>query len=40
MSSTLFTASCKWQGPEDSEEIMYLGGTTQETYDNLILVDS
>lgn len=40
MSSTLFTASCKWQGPEDSEEIMYLGGTTQEVYDNLILVDS
>jgi hypothetical protein len=40
MSSTLFTASCKWQGPEDNEEIMYLGGTTQETYDNLILIDS
>ena len=40
MSNTLFTASCKWKGPEDTEELMYLSGTTQETYDNLLLVDS
>jgi hypothetical protein len=40
MSSTLFTSSCKWQGPEDSEIIIYLAGTTQEVYLDLELVDS
>ena len=40
MSNTLFTASCKWKGPDDSEELMYLAGTTQEIYDNLLLIDS
>ena len=40
MSNTLFTASCKWKGPEDSEELIYLSGTTQEIYDNLLLIDS
>ena len=40
MSNTLFIASCKWKGPEDSEELIYLSGTTQEIYDNLLLIDS
>lgn len=38
--STLFTANCLWQGPEDSEKLIYLSGITSEYYTNLTLVDS
>lgn len=38
--STLFTANCIWQGPEDSEKIIYLSGITSENYNDLLLIDS
>ena len=38
--STLFTANCIWQGPEDIEKIIYLSGITSENYNDLLLVDS
>jgi len=29
MIPTLFTASCLWQGPSDSEKIIYFAGTSK-----------
>lgn len=40
MSKTMFTASALWQGPYDSEEVVYFAGITQKTYTNLKLVNS
>ena len=40
MSKTLFTASTTWQGPMDTEPVVYFGGITQNLNDNIILVDS
>ncbi len=37
---TLYTASCKWRGPSDSEKVIYYAGITQNKYVNLKLVDS
>ena len=37
---TLYTASCKWRGPSDSEKVIYYAGITQNKYTNLKLVDS
>ena len=40
MSKTLYTAMTTWQGPYDSEEVVYLSGITQKIYKNLKLVNS
>ena len=37
---TLYTASCKWRGPSDSEKFIYYAGITQNKYINLKLVNS
>jgi len=37
---TLYTASCKWRGPADSEKVIYYAGITQDKFTNLKLVDS
>ena len=40
MIPTLFTASCLWQGPSDSEKIIYFSGTSKQEFTNVSLVDS
>ena len=40
MSRTMFTASSIWRGPDDAEKVVYFSGITQETFDNLLLVNS
>ena len=40
MSRTMFTASSIWRGPDDAEKVVYFSGITQETFDNLKLVNS
>ena len=40
MSKTLYTAMTTWQGPYDTEEVVYLSGITQKIYKNLKLVNS
>lgn len=40
MSKTLYTAMTTWQGPDDSEEVVYLSGITQKVFKNLKLVNS
>lgn len=37
---TMFTASCKWRGPSDSEKVIYYAGITQNKFTNLKLVNS
>lgn len=37
---TLYTASCKWRGPSDSEKFIYYAGITQNKHVNLKLVNS
>ena len=40
MIPTLFTASCLWRGPNDSEQVIYFCGTSKQTFNNVSLVDS
>jgi hypothetical protein len=40
MIPTLFTASCLWRGPNDSEQVIYFCGTSKQTFVNVSLVDS
>jgi len=40
MVPTIFTASCSWMGPNDSEKILYFSGTTKKRITNISLVDS
>ena len=40
MNKTLYTAMTTWQGPYDSESVVYLAGITQKIYKNLKLVNS
>ena len=40
MIATLFTASCLWKGPNDSEEIIYFSGISKKKFTNVSLVDS
>lgn len=40
MIATLFTASCLWKGPNDSEEKIYFAGISKKKYTNVSLVDS
>lgn len=40
MSKTLYTAMTTWQGPYDTESVVYLAGITQKVYKNLKLVNS
>jgi len=40
MSKTLYTAMTTWQGPYDTEDVVYLAGITQKIYKNLKLVNS
>ena len=40
MSKTMFTASTLWQGPYDSEDVVYFAGITQKIYSQLKLVNS
>ena len=35
MIPTLFTASCLWQGPSDSEKIIYFSGTSKQEFTNV-----
>ena len=37
MNKTLYTAMTTWQGPYDSESVVYLAGITQKIYKNLKL---
>ena len=36
----MFTASSIWRGPDDAEQVVYFSGITQETFDNLKLINS
>lgn len=40
MSKTMFTASTLWQGPYDSEQVVYFAGITQKIFSNLKLENS
>ena len=40
MIATLFTASCLWKGPNDTEEIIYFSGISKKKFANVSLVDS
>ena len=40
MVPTIFTASCSWKGPNDSEKILYFSGITKKRFTNISLVDS
>jgi hypothetical protein len=40
MVPTIFTASCSWMGPNDSEKILYFSGITKKRITNISLVDS
>ena len=40
MIPTIFTASCLWKGPNDSEKIIYFSGTSKQEITNVSLVDS
>ena len=40
MVPTIFTASCSWKGPNDSEKILYFAGITKKKIINISLVDS
>ena len=40
MISTIFTASCSWKGPNDSEKILYFSGISKKIFTNISLVDS
>ena len=40
MVPTIFTASCSWKGPNDSEKILYFSGITKKRITNISLVDS
>ena len=40
MVPTIFTASCSWNGPNDSEKILYLSGISKKKFTNISLVDS
>ena len=40
MIPTLFTASCLWKGPNDSEQVIYFAGTSKQVFNNVSLVDS
>jgi len=40
MIATLFTASCLWKGPNDSEEKIYFSGVSKKKFTNVSLVDS
>ena len=40
MVPTIFTASCSWKGPNDSEKILYFSGISKKKFTNISLVDS
>ena len=40
MVPTIFTASCSWKGPNDSEKILYFSGISKKRFTNISLVDS
>jgi hypothetical protein len=40
MIATIFTASCLWKGPNDTEEKIYFSGISKKKYTNVSLVDS
>lgn len=40
MIPTIFTASCSWKGPNDSEKILYFAGISKKKFTNVSLVDS
>ena len=40
MVPTIFTASCSWNGPNDSEKILYFSGISKKKFTNISLVDS
>lgn len=40
MVPTIFTASCSWNGPDDSEKILYFSGISKKKFTNISLVDS
>lgn len=40
MVPTIFTASCSWKGPNDSEKILYFSGVSKKKFTNVSLVDS
>ena len=40
MVPTIFTASCSWKGPNDSEKILYFSGISKKKVTNISLVDS
>ena len=40
MSSTLYTSSAIWKGPEDLEKNIYFAGITQSVFNNLALENS
>ena len=40
MIATLFTASCLWKGPNDTEEKIYFSGISKKKFTNVSLVDS
>lgn len=40
MIATLFTSSCLWKGPNDTEEKIYFSGISKKKFTNLSLVDS
>jgi len=40
MIPTIFTASCLWKGPNDTEKIIYFAGTSKQEIQNVSLVDS
>ena len=40
MIATLFTASCLWKGPNDTEEKIYFSGISKKQFTNVSLVDS
>ena len=40
MVPTIFTASCSWNGHNDSEKILYFSGISKKKFTNISLVDS
>lgn len=40
MIPTIFTASCLWKGPNDTEKVIYFAGTSKQEILNVSLVDS
>jgi hypothetical protein len=40
MIPTIFTSSCLWKGPNDSEKIIYFAGVSKQEITNVSLVDS